>query len=538
MKPVKTFLFSACALLFLLLMHFMAPMVGYEPLFRCRAPEINFDLSPIWSRPQHREWQAKRIWNDIKPENKELEEKEEAETQLLQKQWQHDSLMLFYKRVYRLEADIFDKPALQNIPITPFEYDSAQIGKELLHDFFARLLALRNPAQRERLDAMYEKTDFWDDPLARNRRSFIRILHYGDAQIENDHITGTLRRLMQADFGGSGPGLLPILRSSWGNFQFKKSGKWNVVKAEPDALRGNYGLYTAYLAPPALNAILQKSNDQGILRFNLPAEYRTEGLCAEAVVHADISEYNLQLSADNRKIPPAAVLEAFGLQRITYPLHQEKEISLQLKLLKNHNLYALALNDTLGVSVDNISMTGYAGDMFSANNSLFLNTQLYLLNTGLIIYQFGNPCLVAANSKTEDYGYYRFLLLKELNFIRIQMPKIPVIVVGMSGNSSLEPRPDMKRLKAIQRECAFQTGCVFWDLEEAMGGDDAMRHWAESQPALAARDGVHFTAKGADLAGKLLYKALLDAYRRFLLQQRKSLMMQRAKQLLSDVQTQ
>ena len=535
MKPVKTFLFSACALLVLLSVHFIASFMGYEPLFRYEKPEIEFEL-PSVARLQNRQWRDKRAWNDIRQENPETEE--ESETASLHKQWQQDSLMLFYTRVYRLEPEIFDNPALTNIPITPFEYDSAQTGKELLQDFFARLLELRHPHERPIIASMYEKNDLWDDPLAQNRKSFIRILHYGDAQIENDHITATLRRLMQADFGGFGPGLLPILRSSWSDFQFKKSGKWNVVKADADAMRGNFGLYTAYLAPPPLNAILQTNKDQGSLRFSIPATYRNGELFVEAITHADISEYNLQLTADNRHITPAGILEAFGQQRITYPLHQEKDLCLNLNLRKNHNLYALALNDTVGLSVDNVSMPGYAGSMFSSNNSLFLNTQLYLLNTGLIIYQFGNPQAVATGSKTDYYNYYRFLLLKELNFIRIQMPKIPVIVVGMGGNSALEPHPDVERLKAIQRECAFQTGCVFWDMEEAMGGSDALRHWAESQPALASRDGVHFTAKGADLVGKLLYKSLLDAYRQFLQQERKRRMMQRAKQLLSDTQIQ
>lgn len=526
MKPVKTFLFSACALLVLLLAHFIAP-TETEPVFRQERPESAY-----------RQWRQNRTYSEVSRQ-KNQEPEEENETTALHNQWRQDSLMQFYKRVYHLDPEIFNNPALQNLPATPFEYDSAQIGKELLHGFFAHLLEMRHHTDRDILVSMYEKNDLWDDPLARNRPDFIRILHYGDAQIENDHITSTLRRLMQADFGGSGPGLLPILRSSWSNFQFKKSGQWNVVKTDAnDMLRGNFGLYTAYLAPPALNALLQKSNDQGLLRFTIPAEYRTGRLFAEAIAHADISEYNLQLTADNRKVAPCRMIEAFGQQRLTYPLHQEKDISLYLKLLKNHNLYALALNDTIGISVDNISMPGYAGEMFSVNNSLFLNTQLYLLNTGLIIYQFGSPRLVATGSKTDYYGYYRFLLLKELNFIRIQMPKLPVIVVGMSGNSALEPHPDIEKLKAIQRECAFQTGCVFWDMEEAMGGNDAMRYWAESQPALAAHDGVHFTAKGADLVGKLLYKSLLDAYRQFLVQERKSLMMQRAKQLLSDSQIQ
>jgi hypothetical protein len=37
-----------------------------------------------------------------------------------------------------------------------------------------------------------------------------RILHYGDSQLEGDRISGYLRQRLQAVFGGSGPGFIPI----------------------------------------------------------------------------------------------------------------------------------------------------------------------------------------------------------------------------------------------------------------------------------------------------------------------------------------
>src|SRR6201987_4589094 len=51
----------------------------------------------------------------------------------------------------------------------------------------------------------------------------IRILHYGDSQIEGDRITDYLRQKLQAHFGGSGPGMIaavPVtqsagIRQSW-----------------------------------------------------------------------------------------------------------------------------------------------------------------------------------------------------------------------------------------------------------------------------------------------------------------------------------
>ena len=39
----------------------------------------------------------------------------------------------------------------------------------------------------------------------------VRIMHYGDSQIEEDRISNILRDSLQTRFGGGGPGLLPVL---------------------------------------------------------------------------------------------------------------------------------------------------------------------------------------------------------------------------------------------------------------------------------------------------------------------------------------
>lgn len=45
---------------------------------------------------------------------------------------------------------------------------------------------------------------------AQKNDQLVRVLHYGDSQIEADRISGTLRENLQRKFGGSGVGLIPI----------------------------------------------------------------------------------------------------------------------------------------------------------------------------------------------------------------------------------------------------------------------------------------------------------------------------------------
>ena len=45
--------------------------------------------------------------------------------------------------------------------------------------------------------------------LASLEEKVVHIIHYGDSQIEEDRISGTIREELQEVFGGSGPGMLP-----------------------------------------------------------------------------------------------------------------------------------------------------------------------------------------------------------------------------------------------------------------------------------------------------------------------------------------
>ena len=44
---------------------------------------------------------------------------------------------------------------------------------------------------------------------AKNKK--VRIMHYGDSQIEGDRISGRLRQRLQREFGGNGAGLFPVI---------------------------------------------------------------------------------------------------------------------------------------------------------------------------------------------------------------------------------------------------------------------------------------------------------------------------------------
>ena len=58
------------------------------------------------------------------------------------------------------------------------------------------------------------------------------------------------------------------------------------------------------------------------------------------------------------------------------------------------------------------------------------------------------------------------------------------------------------------KEAALESGCCFWDLYEAMGGENSMSAWVKE--GLAQKDYTHFSYKGAQYVGEMLFNAIQD----------------------------
>jgi lysophospholipase L1-like esterase len=72
------------------------------------------------------------------------------------------------------------------------------------------------------------------------------------------------------------------------------------------------------------------------------------------------------------------------------------------------------------------------------------------------------------------------------------------------------PNPDLPRLRTVLRAYAQAHDLAYWDFAAVQGGYGSLRTWLAH--GLAAPDLVHFTTKGYDLQGLLLYLALQDGF--------------------------
>jgi lysophospholipase L1-like esterase len=160
--------------------------------------------------------------------------------------------------------------------------------------------------------------------------------------------------------------------------------------------------------------------------------------------------------------------------------------------------------------LDNIPLRGSTGLELLKIKPAFLQEQIRRLNTGLVILQFG---VNVVPYEAAGYSWYENNLVKIIQLIKRASPGIQVLVIGVSDMArkkdgewgSFETIPHV--IEAQRRACA-RTNSAFWDMQQVMGGKNAIIAWSKTNPPLAGKDLIHLTPKGAQVMGEFLFRAM------------------------------
>jgi len=367
----------------------------------------------------------------------------------------------------------------------------------------------------------------------------LRIVHYGDSQVEGDRITDYLRNRMQNRFGGCGVGLVPLLerQAFRSTISSDESDNWNKF-----AVYGNvqskanrpYGVLASYFrfASP-----LQKdSTGKGI--FKAWVRYKDTGLNGKADKSTKIENFKILYNTRFSELATTIKIENYSKENtdttLKYKLSIQdnsgelgifeqvldtkfKKVQVNFESGAGSELYGMTFDCNTGVAVDNVALRGSSGIEFTKMDREFLKQHIKKLNIKLLILQFG---VNVVPSPAKNYDFYEKLVVKQLRFLKSLSPDLCILVVGVSdmahkqGTAMVSYR-NIPLIRDAQRKAAFQTGCAFWDLYQAMGGAGAMRSWVHSKPSLAGKDYTHFNARGAKVVGEMLYEALMKEYEMF-----------------------
>jgi len=360
----------------------------------------------------------------------------------------------------------------------------------------------------------------------------IRILHFGDSQLEGDRISDYLRNRLQKRFGGCGVGLVPVSypNGAGGPVVQKASDNWVEYRSygleRKQPVHKNYGLLGSYFklhengsAPaeaPYRAAVSYSRTGYVYKRFNVVEKikvlYRNQ---REPLV--------MKYAVNDGKIQKDSLPASGDLSIKTLYLNGDfRKIDLEFESRGNPDVYGVAFDCNRGIALDNIPMRGSSGLEFTQIGRNFLREQLQKLQVKLVIVQFGVNVVPA---QAESYGFYEYSLKRQLQHIKSAAPDVSVLVVGVSDmarkkGTSFESYPNIPKIREAQKNAAFATGCAFWDLYKAMGGKNSMSSWVNADPPMASTDYTHFTRRGARIVGEMLYNELMYEYEQYKKQMR------------------
>ncbi len=355
--------------------------------------------------------------------------------------------------------------------------------------------------------------------LSNNKRAGItRILHYGDSQIEGDRITARLREEMQQQFGGFGPGLqsfTPLVKS-W-SIRSNASEHWKRYPGfgRKDSIipHNEYG--------PLITLSRYHTKDTAELAYIDIAPSKSGYSRNKRYDHLKIYFGHV---TDSVRISAATNDSVYASIRIDSttpsPIHFDLPTPTGLTRLTfdgpSADWYGYSVQGKRGLVVDNIPLRGASGTFFSNIPSTHFTGHFTDGEVRLIILQFGGNVVPYIYSKARAVNYGK-RMEREIAIFQSRFPKADFIFIGPSDmgtkvRTQMQTFPHLIDVRDALKEAAFNRGIAYWDIFEAMGGENAMQSWVENDPPLAASDYVHFTPKGAGVVAQWLTDAILDAY--------------------------
>ena len=328
-----------------------------------------------------------------------------------------------------------------------------------------------------------------------------RVAVIGDSYIEGDIFTMDLRADLQDLYGGSGVGYV-YMSSPLTGFRTsvpQRCSGWtehDIRKNMPDkykALQGEYftasgAATTTYNGTDKLPH-LKSWNNTGFM-FIAPSDAKIA-----ITTDAGTKTYDVKASPDVQfiEIPGATSLAKIATS--------------------TNGLIALGtyLNDNSGVVVDCMSLRGNSGISHRSLSIDLAGQMRKFIDYDLIIIEYG---INALSSSQKDYSGYKKLMVKTVTRIKECFPNADILILGIGDRGqksggvvkSIATSPNMV---SAQRDIARETGSLFWDTREAMGGDGAVVKWRNE--GKINPDYIHLNAKGGKELGALLAGAIKNA---------------------------
>jgi len=350
---------------------------------------------------------------------------------------------------------------------------------------------------------------------AQAKQGQARIAFYGASHVAADIYTEVIRVRLQERFGDAGAGFAlpakPLTHYHVASIDFESSVGWTGVHVKVgDPPGGRYGLAGMYVVAgrkPAHSA------------FSLRARSGLTGHVSELELYywkqPKGGHLRVDIDGEPHEIATAAARGKAAYQRFALP-DAEHHVELATRRDGPVQLFGMVLErDTPGVVLDTLGIPGAR-----AANQLLWDEQLFRehlrrRNHDLVVLAYGTN---EAGDDAQPIEEYAANLRAVVARVRNAVPTASCLLIGPSDRpdrteeGAYVDRPRTMLVANVQRQVARENGCGFFDMIAFMGGPLSMLHWVDQDPPLAAPDHVHFTYRGYEILGNVLYDDLLSGY--------------------------
>lgn len=344
----------------------------------------------------------------------------------------------------------------------------------------------------------------------------VRILHYGDSQIELDRISSDLRQGLQERFGGMGTGFFPALsnvpsasisRSASGAFvQYTMYGDSTTVRAG----HNRYG---------PLAQVVQLTGGGTVSLRGSKSKYAKENakeFSSVSILYGRPSQdFDVKVVSDTLK--PKVVTQKGKSGVVLRTWHFSRAVTkASLRITGSAEIYGIGADGNGGVAVDNVPLRGCSGNIFTRISKPLMTESLDMMDTRLIIMQFGGNYMPVINN-TRVIEQYQEQITAQLKYFHEVAPQARILFIGPSDmgksvNGRVVTWPRLPQLVDSLKATALRNEAAYWDLYRMMGGENSMVQWVKHNPPLAGPDYIHFTPAGAQEVGETFTRSLLTYY--------------------------
>ena len=251
-------------------------------------------------------------------------------------------------------------------------------------------------------------------------RGQVRVLYYGDSQIEYDRVTSYLRRSLRKNYGGTGPGLLlPVMPVTYTkSFYVRSSPNWkryNYLSFKNGEINHNdlgpFMAFCRYMPDGQISSGKVKSwvrivpsvyADKSESKYEFLRIFYRNTL---DYVRIDVKTGNNPVITDTLKI-------SNEISEFICPLSNSNNILIEFSGKTSPDIYGISIESKTGVIIDNIPQRGSGGLEFTMVDRDNLRDSYNLLKPDLIVLHYG---LNLATTIRDDYLYYEKGLQRQLS---------------------------------------------------------------------------------------------------------------------------